>query len=484
MTDDDVSPGAAQVLRCDHAWIGGAMRDDVTITIRDEVVADIAVGHDPAGHDPVDDDPTPVPAIHVPGVTLPGLVNAHSHAFHRVLRGRTQDPVAATDGRRGSFWTWREQMYRVAAVLDPDRYHDLARAVFAEMALAGITCVGEFHYLHHQADGTAYADPNAMGEAVAVAATDAGIRLTLLDTIYLTGEVGATVDEPALDPVQRRFSDGDVASWARRVDALAEGDQRRIGAAIHSVRAVPPAAMAAVAAVTVGTASGPGRVVHAHVSEQPRENRSSRDHHGCSPTRVLADAGVVTDRFTAVHGTWLDDDDIGLLGDNGATVCACPTTERDLADGVVDGVALSRAGVGLALGSDQHGVIDLFEEARALEVDQRVATGARGLHPPEELLDAATFGGAHSLGWPELGRLEVGAPADVAVVGLDSVRLAGVRRTDLVAGMVFAATAADVTDVMVAGRWIVRRGRHVDLDVADSLSRAIAAIDEPAGTRP
>ncbi len=212
MTDDDASPGAAQVLRCDHAWIGGAMRDDVTITIRDEVVADIAVGHDPAGHDPVDDDPTPVPAIHVPGVTLPGLVNAHSHAFHRVLRGRTQDPVAATDGRRGSFWTWREQMYRVAAVLDPDRYHDLARAVFAEMALAGITCVGEFHYLHHQADGTAYADPNAMGEAVAVAATDAGIRLTLLDTIYLTGEVGATVDEPALDPVQRRFSDGDVAS--------------------------------------------------------------------------------------------------------------------------------------------------------------------------------------------------------------------------------------------------------------------------------
>ncbi|MFB6395522.1 amidohydrolase family protein, partial [Polymorphospora sp. 2-325] len=175
--------------------------------------------------------PAPPDATRLAGLVLPGLANTHSHAFHRALRGRTH-----TGG--GTFWTWRERMYDVATRLDPDSYLALARATYAEMALAGITCVGEFHYLHHAPDGRPYADPNAMGAALVEAAAQAGVRLTLLDTCYLT----ATVDGKPLAGPQLRFGDGDAAGWAARVDAFRPaGDHARLGAAIHSVRAVPAA---------------------------------------------------------------------------------------------------------------------------------------------------------------------------------------------------------------------------------------------------
>ncbi len=474
-----------------HDVVLGIGADGTFTHVREQ---DPVAGHDAASPAaspaPTDVPPAGASVQGVDGVVLPGLVNAHSHAFHRLLRGRAQPGAAsrreAHDGAaRDTFWSWRRSMYDVAARLDPDQLFTVARGAYGEMALAGITCVGEFHYLHHQPGGTPYADPNETGRALVAAADEVGIRLTLLDTLYLVGRVGASLAAPDLDPVQHRFSDGDVHRWARRVADLDETATCRVGAAVHSVRAVPPDALATVAELDAGSVTGPGggpgggpgRVLHAHVAEQRAEVTEARARHGRSPTELLADARLLTDRFTAVHGVWLDPGDIEVLGTAGATVCACPTTERDLADGVVDGAALAAAGVGLALGTDQHAAIDLFAEARALELDQRLVTGIRGHHDPAALLAAMTTGGAASLGWPESGRLAVGAPADLAVVGTDTVRLAGTRERDLATAIVYAATAADVRATMVAGRWIVRDGRHVRRDVAADLVRAVGDPD-------
>jgi formiminoglutamate deiminase len=399
--------------------------------------------------------------VRLAGVTVPGLANAHSHAFHRALRGRTQAGA-------GDFWTWRERMYAVAADLDPDRYHALARACFAEMALAGVTVVGEFHYLHHGPGGVAYDEPNAMAEALRAAAADAGIRMTLLDALYLQGDV----DGRPLDAVQQRFSDGDASRWVERVEVLRKAwthdPTTRVGAAVHSVRAVDPASMAVVASL----AEAAGLPLHAHVSEQPAENAACEAVHGCSPVALLADAGVLGPAATGVHATHVTSADLDLLAATGSAVCLCPTTERDLADGIGPARAVADRDVPLALGSDSHAVIDLFEEARAVELDERLASGRRGGLPAELLLAAATEVGAARLGWPDAGRLAVGRRADFATVGLDSVRLAGTRPDDLVAGLVFAATAADVSDVVVAGRPVVSAGRHL---LVDDVPRALAA---------
>lgn len=399
-----------------------------------------------------------VDAVRLPGLTLPGLANAHSHAFHRALRGRTH-------AGRGDFWSWRNPMYAVAARLDPDSYLALARAAYAEMALAGITCVGEFHYLHHGPDGTRYDDPNVMSAALVEAAAHAGIRLTLLDAAYLT----AGVDGAELVGPQRRFGDGDALRWAERVDAFrpADGHVRR-GAAIHSVRAVPAGQLATVA----GWADRHGLPLHAHVSEQPAENDACRAVHGCTPTRLLADHGVLGRHTTAVHATHPTAADVTLLGDSGTGVCLCPTTERDLADGIGPARRIAEAGSPLSLGSDSHAVVDLFEEARAVELDERLRTRRRGHFTAAELFAAATVTGHAALGWGDAGRLAVGDRADLVTVRLDSARTAGVPPV----GVFFAATAADVTQVVVDGRTVVADGRHLTVDVPTELRDSIAAV--------
>lgn len=442
--------GDGVAYHCELAWLGGgAAVADVLVTVAGERIVGVEAGV-----------PAPAGAVRLAGLTLPGLANAHSHAFHRALRGRTHHAT-------GSFWTWREQMYSVAAVLDPDSYHRLARAVFAEMALAGVTCVGEFHYLHHQADGTPYDDPNAMAAAVIAAASDAGVRVTLLDTCYLHGGIGT-----ALEGGQRRFGDGSAAAWAERVDTLTGGAGVRVGAAIHSVRAVDPDAIATVAR----WAADHDAPLHAHVSEQPAENEACRTAYGMTPTALLATHGALGAAFTAVHATHLVDGDVAALGEYGCTVCMCPTTERDLADGIGPAGQLAAAGAALALGSDSHAVIDLFEEARAVELDERLATRVRGTHTVPALLTAATADGQRCLGWPEAGRIEVGALADLVSVRLDSVRTAGTGAAQALGAAVFAATAADVHHVVASGRPIVRDGVHVTLDVAAELARAITDV--------
>jgi formiminoglutamate deiminase len=362
----------------------------------------------------------------IPGLTLPGLANCHSHAFHRALRGRTHG--VDRNRQRGSFWTWREQMYAVAAELTPDSYFELARETYAEMCATGITAVGEFHYLHHQPDGTPYADPNEMGKALLAAADEAGIRIRLLDTCYLAAGFGR---EP--EGVQVRYSDGDAHAWAERLAAF---DDPRVGAAIHSVRAVPPDQLKVV------VEAAQGMPLHVHLSEQVAENEACVEATGLTPTQLLADAGALGPLTTAVHATHLTDVDIRLLGESHTNVCFCPTTERDLADGIGPARRLHDAGATLTLGSDSHAVIDLFEEMRAVEMHERLASQLRGHWSALELLGAATYDGHRSLGFDDAGRIAEGQRADLVTVDLDSVRTRGTGTTPET--LVFAATAADV----------------------------------------
>jgi formiminoglutamate deiminase len=439
-------------LWCEWAWLGGESADAGVLL---DIDGDRFIAVEVVARPPED-------AERIRGLVLPGLVNAHSHAFHRALRSRTQ-------AGRGTFWTWRDQMYRLAATLTPESYGRLAAATFAEMAKAGVTTVGEFHYLHHQPGGRAYGDPNELGDALCAAADEAGVRITLLDTCYLHGGIGAQPND-----VQRRFADASAEAWVERVAALKDGPTVRIGAAVHSVRAVAPDEMAVVGR----WAADRGRVLHAHVSEQPAENDDCRSAYGATPVEVMDRADLLGERFTAVHATHLTDGDIDALG--GSHVCFCPTTERDLADGIGPAAALTGRGAGLCLGSDSHAVIDLFEEARAVELNARLATGERGHFPAAALLSAATVGGARSLGWPEAGRLEAGALADLAVVDLGGPRMAGAAPDHLVEAAVFAAAPADVRDVMVGGRWVVRDGEHTRLRVGERLTAGIAEVWENA----
>jgi formiminoglutamate deiminase len=435
---------------CEQAWLPGGIAERVLIEVSGERIASVRPGAD-SGDD----------ARRLSGLTVPGFANAHSHAFHRALRGRAQEP--------GDFWSWRRRMYSVAAVLDPDLYRELAVATYAEMALAGITTVGEFHYPHHQPSGRPYDDPNAMGRALIDAAREAGVRLTLLDACYLR----AGLDGAPLEGAQARFGDGDAGRWASRVEALTGSGRVRVGAAVHSVRAVDGASIAVVADWCRGRAAP----LHAHVSEQRTENRDCLATTGMTPAALLEDRGALGPWTTAVHCTHVEARDVERLGGAGASICLCPTTEGDLGDGIGPAVELARAGAPLCLGTDSQARIDMLEEARCLELGQRLRHERRGLLAPEALLEAATAGGARDLGW-NAGRLTPGALADFAAIDTVSVRTAGADP----ASVVFAAAAADVTDVVVGGETVVRGGRHPRAgDVGERLARVLAEVERRLG---
>ena len=434
------------VFRCDAAWIGGAVRRHVQIRTVGGFIASLSeTGAPIADGDTVEN---------LPGLVVPGFADAHSHVFHRAFRGLTHN-------RGGTFWTWRNLMYSLADRLTPDTLRDLAFAGYLELLCAGYTSVGEFHYLHHQPGGQRYADPNAMGLAVADAAQQAGIDLTLLDVAYLAGGFGVP-----LSAVQQRFSDGSVQAWRERVEELRRVPRLglRVAVAAHSVRAVPAADLPVVAAAAHG---GP---LHAHLSEQPAENQAAVAATGLTPTQLLAETGVLGPATALVHATHLSRGDIEMIGRERCFAVICPTTEADLADGLGPVASLALAGARLTLGGDQHVIVDPFAQARGLEYGERLSSGQRGVFSPARLLDAATAESHAAIGSPG-GRLEVGAPADLVAIRTDSARTAGADAGQLV----MCASAADVQTVVVGGVVRARSRNHVTYgDPGPLLAGAIA----------
>lgn len=418
-----------------YAWLGGSeLTTDVIVTVVDGSISDISVGEAGLKDTTLD------------GIMLPGLASVHSHAFHRSLRGRTSRGF-------GNFWSWREPMYAVANSLTPEDYQELATVVFSEMLTAGITAVGEFHYIHGQRDGQPYSEPNAMGLALATAASDVGIRLTLIDAAYLASDTAGSPPRPE----QRRFSDGDITAWSDRVRQLASTleplDSIRLGVAAHSVRAVAADDLPVIAE----TAEDLDAPLHIHLSEQVEENDACLEQQGISPTQLLARSGFLGPRTCLVHATHLSDNDMDTIAFSGSNVCLCPTTEADLGDGIGRARELVSLGIPLSLGTDSNAFIDIFEESRRVEHHDRLRLGRRGIHSPTDLLTNATSRGYTAIGWPGGGRIAVGAPADFIAVDPTTDELAGTD-VDHLDGIVMAATRASVTDVIVNGEHVVVSG--------------------------
>jgi formimidoylglutamate deiminase len=425
---------------------------------------------------------------------LPGMVNAHSHAFQRVLRGRTE--YRASD--RDSFWTWREMMYSAATKLTPEDVYDASRMAFLEMALSGITAVGEFHYLHHAPDGKPYEDPNQLAKEVIRAAGDVGLRLALLRVAYVRS--GFRTDP---NPKQTRFIEAEADVYLKNLEALISsvGIQGRseqsggnpsvsegatssgstlpngrvsamtwTGVAPHSVRAVPLAYLREV----IGHANELNLRVHMHVAEQPAEVSACVEEYGRTPIALLETEGLLSERFTAVHAIHVTPKAIAGFAKTGAMVCACPTTERNLGDGVVPADEYLKHGVPICLGTDSHVQIDPFEEARELEYHlrlQKMERAVLGERTPSSadvaqselaalLFDCATVNGARSIGSPN-GTLDVGKPADFFTVDLSDPSIAGASPDDLLSSIMFSASRAAVREVVVGGKPIVSDGQHL-----------------------
>lgn len=367
---------------------------------------------------------------------IPAMPNAHSHAFQRALRGRAE---RASPSRDDDFWTWRTEMFRLAGSLDPTSMRQLARETYAEMAGAGYGAVGEFHYVHHQPDGTPYQEPNEMALAVAEAAAEAGLPIVLLPAAYHRGGWDGGDVPPA--PGQRRFCDPDVETFLSRVEALREWAANvpdvDVGIAAHSVRAVPSEWLTAIAEYS----ERHGLVRHVHAHEQRRELDECQAEHRCSPIELLERTGFLGPRASVIHGIHVAASDIEILARTGTTVVSCPTTEGNLGDGYLPAMAYAQAGVPLAIGSDSQVRIDPFEEARELE------TGSRR----ERQLRAGLLAAVGDL-WVELCRNGygslglVGELADRAEVEIDLEHpdLAGIDAEDLPLALVTCASAGVV----------------------------------------
>jgi len=428
---------------------------------------------------------------------LPGLVNAHSHAFQRVIRGRTERRSAAHD----SFWTWREMMYAAAARLSPEDIYDASRMAFLEMAASGITAVGEFHYLHHAPNGARYADENEMAKQVVRAARDVGLRIALLRVAYARAGWNTPPNER-----QARFIERDAHAFLKATETLrhdlaraAPGDDEAlceegsdsaspaagawVGVAPHSVRAVPLDYLREVSAF----AARHEMPLHMHVAEQPAELAACTAEHGCSPVALLAGEGLLHDRFTAVHAVHINSEEARSLGHARAHVCACPTTERNLGDGIVPADMLLGEGVRVSLGTDSHTQIDLLEDARELEYHLRLQKLERAVLAPSasehlqpttnvtgqtagaetetlaalaaRLFACATSNGAASID-SSGGVLEAGRPADFFTVDLNDPSIAGAGADDLLPSIVFSLARTAVRETVVGGRIIVEAGHH------------------------
>lgn len=402
--------------------------------------------------------------VHLQGrALLPGLVNAHSHAFQRVIRGRTE---RRTSRSADSFWTWREMMYSAATRLSPEDIYDASRMAFLEMALGGITAVGEFHYIHRTPEGEEYADANEIAKEVVRAAQDVGLRIALLRVAYARS--GFQTEPNAR---QLRFIEAEPEVYLKHIESLISELEKMAdvgawaGVAPHSVRAVPLDYLRQV----VGFAGERKLPVHMHVAEQPAEVKACMEEHGRTPVALLDAEGLLGERFTAVHGIHVTAEEARALSRAKSFVCACPTTERNLGDGIVPADLLFKEGVRISLGTDSHAQIDLLEDARELEYHMRLKKLERVVLADTEetgdsslaarLFDCATLGGALSIG-ASSGKLEQGRPADFFTVALDDPSIAGASPDDLLASIVFSSTRAAVREVFVGGKQIIEDGQH------------------------
>lgn len=459
----------------DLVWLNGGFRRGIGVEYSSEtgritglVAADALL----AGRAPI----TGGPVVRLRNrAVLPGFVNAHSHAFQRLLRGHVQRRLPGEDV--SDFWTWRQAMYRAALVLSPDDIFEIARFCFLEMLSAGITAVGEFHYLHNDPAGRPYADPSELASRVIAAAEDVGIRICLLRVAYSRGGI----EEP-LRPEQRRFATPELEAWLTQTVDLLESVRRRplvsVGVAPHSIRGVPRHWLGSMHSLAYGLAAP----LHMHVSEQPAEVSACLQAYGRRPVELLAEAGVIDEHFTAVNATHLTFREVEMLGAPGPTVCACPGAERDVGDGFMPALELIRAGARIALGTDSHTVIDPLQDMRLLEYHERLRRQRRVVLAREEaeifavapvLLAMATENGARALRLPA-GQLKLGSFADFVAIDLEQRALEGWTDDSLGAALALTAPASVVSDVWVGGVQRVQAGRHRRDPEAARAFRAVA----------
>jgi formimidoylglutamate deiminase len=396
--------------------------------------------------------------VDLPGkALLPGFVNTHSHSFQRLIRGQSESRVMS--GR--DFWSWRGTMYHAAAQLDPQDVYDVARMAFLEMLLSGTTTVGEFHYLHNAPGGRPYDDPNLLSKQVIAAARSVGIRIVLLRSAYLRSGF-----ELSPDPGQMRFFES-AAAFLSSMEALekeypADATDVRLGVAPHSLRAVPLRELKEIAAWTRHRKLP----LHMHVAEQIAENEACLREYGATPVALLSREGLLGPDFTAVHAIHINAEEIEQLAKSGATICSCPTTERNLGDGVIVADQVMGKGIRIALGSDSQAQIDPLEDARELEYHLRLDRQQRAILDQigkqtlaERLFDCATIHGASALG-VSAGKFLPGSAADFITVDLDDLSIAGQSARDLLPLAVFSLNRSAIRDVVVNGRWVVRDQRH------------------------
>lgn len=394
---------------------------------------------------------------------LPGLVNAHSHAFQRGIRGKTEYLVAGREAQ--DFWTWRQEMYSAALGYDADQVQAVSRLAFMEMALSGITSVGEFHYLHHQPSGQPYADPNELAHRVIAAAKEVGIRIALLRVGYQRAGFGR-----AAEAAQRRFVEADVDTYLSRLSDLQTRWKNdplvSVGLAPHSIRAVPENWLRAMAQY----AKAEDLAVHIHACEQRREIDESLAEYGRAPIAALAELGVLSPRLSIVHGTHLADEEFDLLARARPTIVACPTTERNLGDGFLPAQKLVARDVPIGLGSDSHTNIDLWEEMRLVEYHERLRHERRNVlasakHPrtADILWPMGAANGARALRIPA-GSFAPGTHADFLAVDLTHISLRGSDAHSLLPNMILSMPPGAVRHVFVNGEQIVADGQLTRVD--------------------
>jgi formimidoylglutamate deiminase len=432
------------LYRPDLLYAGGGFTEGTGLAVSQGVVA---AGAAPSAE-----------TVALPGkALLPGFVNAHSHSFQRLIRGKSESRL--TSGR--DFWSWRGTMYHAAAQLDPQDVYDVARMAFLEMLLAGTTTVGEFHYLHNAPGGHSYDDPNLLSKQVIAAAQSVGIRIVLLRSAYLRSGY-----ELPPDPGQIRFYESSlqfIDNLAALVETYpADSTEVRFGVAPHSLRAVPLRELKEIAA----WCRERKLPLHMHVAEQVAENQACLREYGMTPVELLARENLLGPDFTAVHAIHITGEEIAGLAAAHTTICSCPTTERNLGDGVIVADQVMRAGIRIALGSDSQAQIDPLEDARELDYHLRLERQQRAILDQigeqtlaSRLFDCATVHGARALG-VSAGDFGPGASADFITVDLDEVSIAGNSCEDLLPLAVFSLSRSAIRDVVVNGRWVVRDQRH------------------------